>query len=244
MMDLESLFRSRPEEWNGLRVWPVLMKDYPLFLAAKDCIISAQQSWPYPWSTVKYLEGLAGMGMLPRLAAMLQMALRLDGTALPIYPKMKGDRLDALLVVQGKSKTEITPKNFWGLRELIARQNGLELPDEADNAELLEAQRDLRMAANVQLKANLEDLIYSVAVKLGASPEELLSWTVRRFQATERALDRSVGHLIASITLAAGGKFKGGDPYPSWKYDRGDHVTAIEPLSALSGRLSGSVEEK
>ena len=62
--------------------------------------------------------------------------------------------------------------------------------------------------------------------------------------AAERAADRSAGHLIAAVTLAAGGKFKGGNPYPSWKYDREKQTCAVEPLSALSGRLSGSVDKK
>lgn len=244
MTELERLFSEEPEEWNGLLVYPVLMRDYSLFLAAKDAVTASQQSWPYPWSTVRYLDGLVGMGLLPRLALLLQTTLRLDGESLPVYPRLDGEKLDSLLIVQGERKGEVTPKNFGVLRKLIARQNGLELPDETNNAELVQAQRDLERKGAVSLKADLESLVYAVALKSGRQPKEILGWTVRRFQQTEKALDRDLGHLIAAVTIAAGGKYKDGNPYPSWKYDREETTSAIEPLSALSGRLSGSVEQR
>lgn len=244
MTELDRMFSEKPEEWNGLLVYPVLTRDYLLFLTAKDAIASAQQSWPYPWSAMKYLEGLVGMGLLPRLALMLKLTLRLQGEALPIYPKTDGETLKWLRVIQGDRTGDITPRNFGELRELIAWQNGLELPNETENAELVEAQKDLSEKDGVALKVDLESLVYAVALRAGTSPKAILGWTVRRFQQTEKALDRSAGHLMASITLAAGGKFKGGNPYPSWKYDREEQTIAVEPLSALSGRLSGSVEQK
>lgn len=235
---------GKPDAWNDLTVYPVLMRDYPLFLAAKESITSIQQSWPIPWSTAPYLDGLIGMGLLPRLSIMLKLSLRLpDGDAIPMYHRTEGEKIVALLVVQGEQKAEITCKNFGSLRELIALQNGLELPDEQANLELLEAQRALA-SGSVPLKVDLEDLICSMALKSHTSPDAILGWTVRRFQRMERAIDRSEGFRMASATLAAGGKFKGGNPYPSWKYDREETTHAIEPLSALSGRLAGSVEQR
>lgn len=235
---------GKPEEWNGLTVYPILMKDYPLFLAAKESITAVQQGWPFPWSTVPYLEGLIGMGLLPRLCAMLKLALRLpEGDMLPIYPRMEGEKVTSLIVFQGERQAEITPKNFGSLRELVARQNGLELPDERANLELVEARQALS-SGGVPLKADLEDLICSVALKSFHSPDTILNWPVRRFQRMERAIDRSEGHRMASVSLAAGGKFKGGNPYPSWKFDREDGLVGVESLSALSGRLSGSVEQR
>lgn len=235
---------GKPEEWNGLTVYPILMKDYPLFLAAKESITAVQQGWPFPWSTVPYLEGLIGMGLLPRLCAMLKLALRLpEGDMLPIYPRMEAEKVTSLIVFQGERQAEITPKNFGSLRELIARQNGIELPDETDNAELVAAKRYLSQQGAVPLKADVESLIYSVAVAAKTDPEDILNWTVRRFQATERALDRSIGHLVASLTLAAGGKYKNGNPYPSWKFDR-EETTGFETLDAFRKRVDGVIETK
>lgn len=241
-MDFLSDLLGMPEEWNGLLVYPIQMKDYPLFLAGRECISTAQQTWPVPWCTVKYLDGLIGMGLLPRLAILLKLVFRLP-EELTMYPRVKEDKIVSLLVVQGERRAEITSKNFPSLRELIARQNGIELPDEMANPELLQARSDLSQGGT-PLKASLEDLICSVALKARASPEEIAEWTVRRFQTIERAIDRSDGHWMASVTIAAGGKFKGGNPFPSWKYDREEGLVGVEPLSALSGRLSGSVEKK
>lgn len=245
-MDFEALFQDKPEEWNGLLVHPVRMRDYPMFLAARESITAMQQTFPYPYSTMRYLEALYGMEHLfSRLALLLALVFGFSTqNALPIYPRTRGDRLEGLLVAQGERKGEITPRNFGELRALIARQNGIELPDETENAELVEAQRELSRREAVPLKADVESLVYAVAIQARADPLEVLGWTVRRFQATERALDRWVGHQTASAALAAGGKFKGGNPYPSWKYDREERRNAMEPLSALSGRLSGSVEKK
>lgn len=247
MMELEAMLRGDPEEWNGLLVYPVRMRDYPLLLTAQESITASQQSFPAPWCTVRYLDALYGMeGMFPRLCLMLGLAFGLPvrEERLPLYPEVKGDKLLSLRVVQGERAGTITPRNFGELRTVIARQNGLELPDETQNAELVEAQNDLRSKDALPLKGDFEALIYAVALKAGVEPQSIMDWTVRRFQATERALDRATGHLMASITLAAGGKFKGGNPYPSWKYDREEQTQAIEPLSALSGRLSGSVEQR
>lgn len=242
-MDWTDGILGKSEEWNGLTVYPILMKDYPLFLAAKESVTAVQQSWPLPWSIVPYLEGLIGVGLLPRLCAMLKLAFRLDGDALPVYPRIEGGKITSLVLVQGDRQAEITPKNFPSLRELLAFQNGLDLPDERANLEILEAQRDLA-SGGLLLKADLEDLICSVALKSHTSLEETLEWTVRRFQKTEQAIDRSEGHSMAAITIAAGGKFKNGNPYPSWKYDREEEMVGVEALSSLSGRLSGSVEQK
>lgn len=242
-MDWTDGILGKSEEWNGLTVYPILMKDYPLFLAAKESITAVQQSWPMPWSVVPYLEGLIGVGLLPRLCAMLKLAFRLGGDALPVYPRIEGEKITSLVVVQGDRQAEITKKNFPSIRDLIARQNGLELPDERANLEILEAQRDLA-SGGLLLKADLEDLICSVALKSHTPLEETLEWTVRRFQKTERAIDRSEGHSMAAITIAAGGKFKNGNPYPSWKYDREEEMVGVEALSSLSERLSASVEQK
>lgn len=244
-MDFETLFQEKPQEWHGLLIYPVTMKDYPLFLAVRECVAGSQQTWPAPWCAMKYLDGLIGMGFLPKLALLLRLALRLpDGGGIPVYPRTVGGRITSLMVIQGERQVEITAKNFGALRELIAQQNGIKLPDEMANAELLQAQQDRARSGDTVLKPDLEALVYSVALKAGVSPQEVMEWTVRRFQATERAIDRTEGHRMAGITLAAGGKFKGGNPYPSWKYDREEQTNGVEPLSALSGRLAGSVEQK
>ena len=246
MMELAEIIRGSPQQWNGLTVYPVRMKDYPLFLLAKESIAASQQTFPMPYAAMDRLNATYQMeGLFPRLCALLALSFgfQKDGN-LPLFPKLDGDRLVSILVVQGEHQAEITPANFLPLRELIAQQNGIELPDETQNADILDAERDLTAQDRIALKADLESLIYSVAVKSHTDPEAIMDWTVKRFQQTERAIDRSVGHLIAAVTVAAGGKFKGGNPYPSWKFDREEDTRAIEPLSALTGRLSGAVEQK
>lgn len=117
MMELEAMLRGDPEEWNGLLVYPVRMRDYPLLLMAQESITASQQSFPAPWCTVRYLDALYGMeGMFPRLCLMLGLAFGLPvrEERLPLYPEVKGDNLLSLRVVQGERTGTITPPEFWG----------------------------------------------------------------------------------------------------------------------------------
>ena len=153
-------------------------------------------------------------------------------------------KLTALEVTQGEVSVEITPQNFVQLREILAAQNEVELPDETLNAELVQAERDLATKSSLNLVPDSEALIYSVSVKTQIPVEDIFQWTVRRFVLTERAIDRITGHLVAALSEAAGAKYKNGNPWPSWKYDRDKHSSALVSLAELTQRLSGSVEAR
>ncbi len=249
-MGIEHVLKGEPVQWNGLTLYPILMRDYPAFLTVKESLTLSQQTMAMPYCAMRYLDALYAMHydqdspLFHKLCFLLALSLRLDLEKPCLFIKVENGKLEGLEVWQGGLHALITSKNFGELRELIAQQNGLELPDETLNAELVEAQEDLKNKDSLPLKADFEGLLYAVALKARAEPSALLDWEVRRFRKTEDAVDRSIGHLISAITLAAGGKFKGGNPYPSWKYDREEQAKAIELLTVLTGRLSGSIEAK
>lgn len=257
---------GKPIEWNGLVLFPILMRDYQKFLIAQMGLTAQQQTLPGKYVVMPYLEALYALdydvranggpaaGLFSRVLLFLTLSLRLEAERqedgmeyLPvgIQTQMADPRkLVALKVRQGEAEADITPQNFGQLREILAAQNEIELPDETLNAELVQAERDLAAKNSLNLVPDSEALIYSVSVKTGRPVEEILDWTVRQFVLTERAIDRTTGHLVAALSEAAGAKYKNGNPWPSWKYDRDKHSGALISLAELTQRLSGSVDAK
>lgn len=258
--------KGEPIPWNGLTLYPILVEDYDKFSIAKTGITAQQQTLPGKYVVMRYLEALFALdydvraaggpegGLFSRVLLLLTLSLRLkvekgaDGREyIPIGIQTAMDnprKLIALKVRQGEAQAEITPKNFGELREILAAQNEVELPDETANPELVQAERDLAAQGSINLIPDSEALIYSVSVKTHIPVKNLLKWTIREFVLMERAIDRTTGHFIAALTEAAGAKYKNGNPFPSWKYDREKQYQALVSLAELTQRLSGSVEKR
>lgn len=262
----DAVQRGKPIMWNGLTLYPILVSDYLQFSDAKMGLMVAQQTLPVKYVCMRFLEALYAMdydarmngeqerGLFLRLLIFLRLAMRLpikkseDGKEyVEMYIATSRDeprKLASIKVKQGDVNAEITPKNFGQLRTILAAQNGIELPDETDNPELIQAEKDIAAHNAPNLKPDFEALLYSAAVKTGAQPEDIYDWTVRRFALTEEAITRTTGHLIAALTEANGGKYKEGNPFPSWKYDRNEGSHALISFESLQSRLSSSVEKR
>lgn len=262
-----AVHKGKPIQWNGLTLFPILVEDYDKFLIAKTGLTAQHQTLPGKYVVMRYLEALyaldydvrtsggpEGGGLFSRVLLFLTLSLRLevekreDGKEyipIGIQTDMENPRkLIALEVRQGEAQAKITPQNFGELREILAAQNELELPDETENPELVQAERDLRAKEAVPLIPDSEALLYSVAIKTQTPVSEIEKWTIRELVLTERAIDRTTGHFVAALTEAAGAKYKNGNPYPSWKYDREKRHSALVSLAELTSRLSGSVETR
>ncbi len=263
MLSLElkkAIQHDKPIQWNGLTLFPIRTADYLEFGAAKYGLLVSQQTLPTQYALMNFLEALYAMDydsrsenrqepeLFLRLILLLKMALKgpdeaeIFSIVKPENPRM----LIAVKVRQNGVEAEITPRNFIELREILAAQNGLELPDENANPDLIRAENDIASAQkSISLKPDFEALLYAVAVKTGTPPEEIYGWTIRRFTLTVQAIERITGHLIAALTEAAGGKYRYGNPFPTWKYDRATYgledTGAMIDLSTLTSNLSNAV---
>lgn len=161
----EAVRMGTPIEWNGLTLFPILMKDYNRFIIAQMGLTAQQQTLPSKYVVMRYLEALYALdydvrtnggpqgGFFSRILLFLMLSLRLevrkglDGEEyIPIGIQTEKDnprKLTALEVTQGEVSVEITPQNFVQLREILAAQNEVELPDETLNAELVQAEPGL-----------------------------------------------------------------------------------------------------
>ena len=262
-----AIVRGDPILWNGLTLFPILVRDFEKFESAKPGIMLSQKTLPAKFAGMRYLEALFTLdmenlqhgeppvGLFARAIRFLTLALRLpeeeraDGSvAFPLEIQVSAEnqaKLSAMAIHMGEQVTAITPRDFAKLRPLLARQNGLELPDEAHNAELEAAEQDLDAAGGLNLDVNYEDLIYSVAVQSGVDAEQVFGWTIRKFHKVKAAIDRGLGYQLAYLATASGAKYKNGNPWPSWMFDRRKGLSkALIPMANFQKQLNGTVEQK
>ena len=263
----KAVLRGDPITWNDLTLFPILVLEYEKFNSAKSGIVLSQQTLPAKYAGLKYLEALYALdadriqngeppvGLFSKAMHFLTLALRLPEKTddqgkryLPVRVIVKENdvsKLSAVLIeVEGKD-IKITPKDFNKLRILLAEMNGLELPNEAHNAELEEAERDLAARGSMGLHIDFEDMIYSVSVQSGVSVNDILEWPMRKFFKVKAAIDRGIGYRLAYLAEASGATYKRGNPWPSWVFDREKGLSsALIPMGQFQKQLNGTVALK
>ena len=153
--------------------------------------------------------------------------------------------LSHILVEQDGKQTNISTRDFSILiRPIIAEQNGIELPDESETLEIVQAYDELKSAGSenaVKLDMNTETLISSVAYASHLRENDLYSWTVREFENRRKAIERDKRYMLYGQAVLSGAiSFEKGNPYPSWCLDSKDDSYGTKPLSELSAQLPGA----
>ena len=160
----EAVRMGTPIEWNGLTLFPILMKDYNRFIIAQMGLTAQQQTLPSKYVVMRYLEALYALdydvrtnggpqgGFFSRILLFLMLSLRLevrkglDGEEyIPIGNQTEKDnqrKLTVLEVTQGEVTVEITPQNFVTLREIMDEKKDKEQQDETTNAEMVKEKRE------------------------------------------------------------------------------------------------------
>ncbi|MEG1541743.1 MAG: hypothetical protein RR372_07340, partial [Oscillospiraceae bacterium] len=145
--------------------------------------------------------------------------------------------LKGICIKQDETQLTLSPQEFDVLREAIALQNGEKLPDETENPELIEALTLLNQGDG-SLDINTEELVSSVAYKSGIRKREIFGWTIREFEERRRAVEREIMHSLCALAEANGAKWKGGNPHPSWCYEKSEnHGGIFMPEGAMLGQL-------
>lgn len=265
----ESLIRqSKPIRELGLTFYPIKMPFYEQFLYCKEALLLRQSTLPVKYIAKNYVDAIFAMemdslrennscsGMFYRLIMILAMALGIDidvndyingGNVLIKKDKHKNDTVVFKMTQDGET-VEISSLDFsTKLRRLIATQNGLELPEETDNTELIEAQNELQKLNNkteFRVNQNIDDLIASVAYLSNIREREIQDWTVREFENRRKAIERNkMFTLYAQAELSGMITFKNGNPYVSWCFDTINDNSGTMPLAKLGEQL-GNISEK
>lgn len=244
---------------GGLTLHPVRVRDYDLFQLARPALEVLQSSLPVRYLSMPLLQvyfqldvigpltsGAASTGLWGSALLALSLALRL-GEGMepeerirqfrPVVTAEDKTRLKALrATINGEEMIEITPVQFQRLRQIIAEQNGVELPSDYADPELVKAERDLAAMRETTLKADLEQLVASVCALTGADEGEIDEWPIRKLRTRANALQRAMQYIVCGVGEMSGAKWKGGNPVPHPFYERGaEGSAALTDLNDFAG---------
>ena len=258
--------RGEPITESELTFYPITMDYYDVFIQCKNALILRQASLPVRYLSMDYLSALFTLEIdelksrkepskvFLKVMTLLHLSLRIGLNVEELYKNIEVSiekdkiRLKHILIKQNEKIVKFTPLDFsTRFRQIIAEQNGLELPDEAENIALVRDNEKLKELNNKgkSLNVNLDDLIASVAYQSKVSEKEIMTWTVREFENRKKAIDRDKRFMLCGQAEMSGMvSFKNGNPAPSWQFDVLDNSLGTMESSKLQKTLSGVAEQK
>lgn len=235
----QEIRENAPVVYEGLTFHPLLVRDYDVFYAGKkpyELMLSslsnpriARYQWcACLWELDKECETQTGT-----IGSFLGTAMYVMATALRLNADQSGNFPLRPVFSQSGELTAVmigSPQADYGLlnmqqmdevRQIIAAQNGYEIPDENWNPELVRAAQENAARNAIDIDHDLETLVYSVAFQCRVRASEIYGWTIREFEKMQEAADRDIGYRIfTAAELSCNVKFEKGNPYPSWKFSR------------------------
>lgn len=241
----DALENDEPISIEGFTFYPILVRDYRQFEAAKAAILLRQGSLPLKYAIKSYLGALYAMdhdalaengqplGFIGGILTLLALAMRVPAHALLRQTKIQVSETDeselaCLLIQAGETMLRMTPALFDRIRPILAAQNGLELPDESENTDLVEAEMDIAAKGTMNVDADFRTLLASVARDQRCRRTDLLDYTIREFMELKDAIERDKLFSIYRMAELSGNvKFTKGNPVPSWCYDRKEKANSL-----------------
>lgn len=238
-----AVLEGKPIELYGLKLWGIPMKQYEGWAKCKNVWLARQSTFPVFCITMTFLDALLALDMqamnengtpplnINRILYGLGMALGMDehclmdGRLSVAIDEQKG-KLKSILIRQSNETVEITPQKFNSIRQAVAWMQGDEVPDESMNDDLLETAMELAERNAPNLHYELMDMEASVAAAYGIRTRDILDWPILEFESAKRAIDRKLKYIVCGIGATNGCKWDGGNPYPSWVFDRAKDGTA------------------
>ena len=257
----EKIRRGEPITLCDLTFYPITMANYERFAACQDALALRLSTLPVRYAVKDYLSAIWALeydairnntersGLFVKAMMLFYMSLRIDiqGNewldAISFREQGKDLCIDHIAIVQNGKTIKITPLDFSArIRPLIAEMNGIDLPNEAENAELIEAAEKRKEILNngTNLKYDLDDLIASVAYQSRLRERDIYDWTVREFVKRKNAIERDKRYMMyGQAELGGMVTFKKGNPAPSWCFDALDDTLGTMAYDDLAKTLSG-----
>lgn len=240
----EAIENDEPVHIDGFTLYPIQVRQYRQFYAAQSALLVRQGSLPVEYAAKSYLGALyaldfdaykesgQALGFIHAALTMLALAMRFPADVLTEQTRTKVREDDerelvSLEIRAGEMILPLTPSVFDRIREVIAAQNGLELPDETENADLVEAENDISAQNAVSLNLDFNTLLASVARDQHCRRTDLLDYTIREFFALRDAIQRDKMFTLYKMAELNGTKFTKGNPWPSWCYDSKTKTSAL-----------------
>lgn len=253
-----AFLKYEPIELNGLVYYPIQVVDYEKWQSVKPVLCLRQGTLPAVYACCTYLQCVWALerdgkertgnlnGPWSQLACLMFMSLRLSDRDIiqPIGDAADGNKIKSMRIIKDGEAHDIQEFEFAQVRKLIADQNGAELPDEADNPDLIEAAEDMNNEKDMRLKYDFSDMLTSVSTDMKIRRSEILEWTVKEFEDVLRSIKRKYGHLLASVAESQGAKFPHGNPYPTWIFDKAkDEFAGLISLEKLQSQHNANISQ-
>ena len=257
---VQAVSQYEPIWAEGLRLFPIRVREFETFSMARAAIEFMQQSLPVALMSKPLLQafytlefeaaaqGKPSVGLLYQSILFLILAMRVGedketGERMKyarICPKESDPRvLDAIIIGNERRTLRVTPVQFQRIRPILAAQNGIELVSENANPELVQAERDLAEMNAPKLDYRLESMMASIALVSGADEAEMYDWPILKLMRRKEALQRMMGYLVCGVAEAQGAKWKGRNPFPSPLFSKEDNgsggVIAMENFAGGAG---------
>lgn len=264
---LKSIRKDKEIEMDGLVFYPILVDEIEEFNQARVAIEFMQQRLPAKYVSMPILSAYyaydydlltttgEASGLFYSAVFFLCLALRIGkgedadkrvGRIQIISDAKDRSKLDHLrFLYNGEQIVKIAPYQFSLWRPILAEQNGLEIPDEAADLDLLEAKDVLSSAGAPTLNINTDDMLTSIAMICGCDESEMMEWTVRKLFRRRNAANRILHFMVTGIGEMSGNiKWKNGNPYPSWCFDKKDESSALISMSGFVDNLGNTASER
>jgi len=259
----KEMLEEKPIEACSLKLYPIRMKSYREWMLCKPVLLLRLGTLPADYAQLPYISALYAMdydaavlgkpaGYMAQWLILLCLALNISveetlrTARLEHFPD-NPRKFSKIILRQGGTLVQLQAKQCAQLRKILALQNGESLPDEAENPELLQAREVLASTGAPSLEYNLFALMDSVAYQSGIRMRQLLDWTVWEFETRAKSIQRSKQFTVNGICEGYGAKWKNGNPYPSWCYDRErGKADGFLPETAILNKLGqvGHIQEQ
>ena len=221
-----------PIRFEGLTFHPLPVKRLALYQGAKAAMELMLSSLPVRFVKMSWIEALDALdkeaadeqmqtGYLGSILALLNETLKLNAfqnpKALMLARNAEGKLSSIIVQKEQGSPTVLGSNQMKTVREILAAQNGYEIPDENWNVELVRAQQYLREQRSQGVGGSLEDAVCALAAATGFRAKEIWNWPIREYLGAQNAVDRRLRFQIYTAAEMSGQvKFKNGNPYPTW----------------------------
>lgn len=266
---MRSAKSGEPIRFKTLYLYPLTVKDYELLWSCESALSIRMATLPVTYAIMRYPEALFAIAIdgkdvvvngevvarandwvrfLMLLCASLRIPLEQMRNAIGFNVDKNDKRRLAFVTVKQFMETEenleaLDVSDLISLREIIAMLNGRKLPDESENAELAQADVDIRSQSGIRLDINLDSLLASVARDQRIRIKELLPWTIYEFELIRSAIERERRFTVYGIGENSGMvKFPKGNPFPSIFFDKPAESSAVISASEFTSRINGAVQ--
>ncbi len=253
----------------GLLFYPIKMADYEEFLDCKSALairLTSLAETNIEYLSMPFISALWAVdldmlattgktiGVFERVIRLLYLSLRLEYNSQKVFSHIFCEtnnprKLSYIEVMNDDDKLiKISPLDFsLKIRQLIADQNGIVLPDESLTIDLVKEEESIIQDKKIPLKIDINSLISSVAYSSRLRNKDIDEWTVKEFEQRRSSIERDKYFTLYSQAEMSGMvKFDKGNPYPSWCFDKDIGLSpALKTTSEVKGNFAalGDIEQ-